>query len=348
MSSKTILVTGGTGYIGSHTIIELLNAGYDVINVDNGINSNPSESIKRLEEITGKKLKKNYSLDLGVESELRKVFQENSDIVTVIHFAALKAVGESVHKPLEYYTNNVAGTLVLLRVMKEFNVKNFVFSSSATVYGVVDDCPESGMTEDRSINANSPYGTTKVFVEYILRDLKVAQPDWNIAILRYFNPVGAHSSGRIGEDPKGIPNNLVPYILQVMTGRREFLSIYGDDYETKDGTGIRDYIHVVDLAKGHIAAAKFLEGKNGVCEAINLGTGRGMTVFDVLNSLKKVSGKEIPHKVMPRRAGDVTIYLADVSKAKKLLGWSAELTLDEMCADAWNWARLNPEGLSSS
>jgi len=344
---KAILVTGGTGYIGSHIVIELLEAGYEVVVVDNGVNSNTQEVLKRIEKITGKKIKNFVQADLTDISATRDLFKQN-EISSVIHLAALKAVGESVQKPLEYYSNNLNALLVLLHVMREVNVKNFVFSSSATVYGVVDDCPDSGMTEDRITSSSSPYGKTKVFGEHILNDLFRSDNTWNITMLRYFNPVGAHKSGEIGEDPKGIPNNLMPYILQVANGKREYLSVFGSDFDTKDGTGIRDYIHITDLAIGHVSAAKFMEDKHGVCETINLGTGKGETVFDVLNAAKKAIGKDIPHKVVGRRAGDVRIYLADPSKAKKLLNWTAERSLDQMCQDAWNFAKKYPDGLQSS
>jgi len=344
--TKPILVTGGTGYIGSHIAIELLEAGYEVIIADDGVNSNTLEVVKRIEQITGKKIKKFIHVDLTIEKDTRAIFEEN-EISAVIHLAALKAVGESVQKPLEYYSNNLGSLLTLLHIMREFNVKNFVFSSSATVYGVVTDCPETGMTEDRPTSSASPYGKTKVFSEHILQDLYAADPSWNIVMLRYFNPVGAHKSGLIGEDPKGIPNNLMPYILQVAQGKREYLSVFGSDFDTKDGTGIRDYIHITDLAKGHVSAAKFMEDKKGICEIINLGTGKGETVFDVLHAANAAIGKEIPHKVVGRRAGDVRIYLADASKAKKMLNWTAELTLKDMCEDAWNWASKNPNGLSN-
>jgi len=281
--TKPILVTGGTGYIGSHIAIELLEAGYEVIIADDGVNSNTLEVVKRIEQITGKKIKKFIHVDLTIEKDTRAIFEEN-EISAVIHLAALKAVGESVQKPLEYYSNNLGSLLTLLHIMREFNVKNFVFSSSATVYGVVTDCPETGMTEDRPTSSASPYGKTKVFSEHILQDLYAADPSWNIVMLRYFNPVGAHKSGLIGEDPKGIPNNLMPYILQVAQGKREYLSVFGSDFDTKDGTGIRDYIHITDLAKGHVSAAKFMEDKKGICEIINLGTGKGETVFDVLHA----------------------------------------------------------------
>eukprot|EP01117_Protostelium_nocturnum_P011547 TRINITY_DN4188_c0_g1_i1.p1 TRINITY_DN4188_c0_g1~~TRINITY_DN4188_c0_g1_i1.p1 ORF type:complete len:349 (+),score=110.06 TRINITY_DN4188_c0_g1_i1:85-1131(+) len=342
----SILVSGGAGYIGSHTVVELLTQGYSVIVVDNGVNSNVEEALKRVEEIAGRKLEARYQWDCTDPIQLRKVF-ENHKLNGVIHFAALKAVGESVQFPLKYYQNNLDCTFVLLQLMQEFGVKNFVFSSSATVYGDVKDCPDSGMKEDRSIMATNPYGRTKTFIEYILQDFYISQKDWNIIILRYFNPVGAHPSGDIGEDPKGIPNNLMPYILQVAQGKRPFLSVYGNDYPTRDGTGIRDYIHVVDLAKGHTAALNFANQKNGCCEVFNLGTGNGQTVLEVLEGVKKASGRDIPHKIVDRRPGDVTIYLADPTRAKQELGWTAELGLDKMCQDSWNWATKNPNGLGN-
>ncbi len=333
-----ILVTGGAGYIGSHTCVELLNEGYDVVVVDNLCNSN-KKSLDRVEQIAGKKVKF-YEEDLLNKEGIRKIF-ENENIDAVIHFAALKAVGESVKKPLQYYHNNITGTLFLCEVMNEFNVKNIVFSSSATVYGepafvpITEDCPKGKIT--------NPYGQTKAMMEQILKDFNVADPTFNVVLLRYFNPIGAHESGLIGEDPKGIPNNLMPYISQVAVGKLECLGIFGNDYETKDGTGVRDYIHVVDLAVGHIKALKKLETEKGVL-IYNLGTGVGYSVLDMVKAFEKSTNMEIKYEFKPRRAGDIAECYADPSKAEKELGWKAERNLEQMCADTWKWQTNNPNG----
>ena len=334
----SILVTGGAGYIGSHTCVELLNEGYDVVVVDNLCNSN-KKSLDRVEQITGKKVKF-YEEDLLNKEGIRKIF-ENENIDAVIHFAALKAVGESVKKPLQYYHNNITSTLFLCEVMNEFNVKNIVFSSSATVYGelafvpITEDCPKGKIT--------NPYGQTKAMMEQILTDFNVADPTFNVVLLRYFNPVGAHESGLIGEDPKGIPNNLMPYISQVAVGKLDYLGIFGNDYETKDGTGVRDYIHVVDLALGHIKALKKLETEKGVL-IYNLGTGVGYSVLDMVKAFEKATNMEIKYEFKPRRAGDIAECYADPSKAEKELGWKAERNLEQMCIDTWKWQTNNPNG----
>ena len=335
---STILVTGGAGYIGSHTCVELLNAGYDVVVVDNLCNS-CRESLNRVEEITGKKLTF-YEVDLLDEPALDSVFQ-NEKIDAVIHFAGLKAVGESVHKPLEYYNNNITGTLILCDEMRKHGVKNIVFSSSATVYGdpaqipITEKCPKGEIT--------NPYGRTKGMLEQILTDLHTADPEWNVMLLRYFNPIGAHESGLIGEDPKGIPNNLVPYIAQVAIGKLDHLNVFGNDYDTPDGTGVRDYIHVVDLAKGHVKAMKKLEAKEGV-SIYNLGTGVGYSVLDVLHAYEKACGKTLKYEIQPRRDGDIATCYSDCTKAKEELGWVAEKGIEEMCADSWRWQSMNPNG----
>ncbi|MDB2074997.1 UDP-glucose 4-epimerase GalE [Clostridium paraputrificum] len=334
----SILVTGGAGYIGSHTSIELLQAGYDIVIVDNFCNSKP-ESLNRIEELTGKK-SKFYEVDILDREGLNKVFDENN-IEAVIHFAGLKAVGESVEKPIEYYENNISGTLVLCDVMRKHNVKKIVFSSSATVYGMNNKVPFS---EDMpTASATNPYGSTKLFIEQILSDIYVSDNEWSVALLRYFNPIGAHESGRIGEDPNGIPNNLMPYITQVAVGKRKELSVFGNDYDTHDGTGVRDYIHVVDLAKGHLKAVGKVLSSNGV-EAYNLGTGIGYSVLDVVNSFEKASRQKVPYKIVERRAGDIATCYADATKALRELGWKAEKNLDDMCRDSWRWQKNNPNG----
>ncbi|WP_062237248.1 UDP-glucose 4-epimerase GalE [Fictibacillus sp. FJAT-27399] len=333
----SILVTGGAGYIGSHTCVELLNAGYEVVVVDNLSNSH-IESLNRVNEITNKSLVFEQ-VDLLDKIELERVFIEH-DIEAVIHFAGLKAVGESVNKPLYYYQNNIAGTLVLCEVMQQFNVKKMVFSSSATVYGLTDQVP---ISEGVSLGATNPYGRTKLMIEEILRDLYVSDNEWSISLLRYFNPVGAHKSGQIGEDPNGIPNNLTPYITQVAVGKLQELQVFGNDYDTVDGTGVRDYIHVVDLAKGHLKALDKEMKSEGV-EAYNLGTGKGYSVLEVLRAFEKATGKTIPYKVVDRRPGDVAVSYADPTKAKEELGWEAEKGLDDMCRDAWNWQKNNVHG----
>ena len=332
-----IMVTGGAGYIGSHTCLELLQNGYDVVVVDNLSNSK-EEAVLRVQELTGKKITF-HKVDILDRDSLSDVFKEYP-IQAVIHFAALKAVGESVQIPWDYYHNNVSGTLILLDVMKQNAVRNIVFSSSATVYGVADNPP---FREDFPLGAINPYGRTKLIMEDILRDVSYADPDWNIAILRYFNPVGAHPSGRIGEDPNGIPNNLMPYVAQVAVGRYPFVRVWGNDYPTPDGTGIRDYIHVMDLAIGHIKALQKLETKPGLV-TYNLGTGRGYSVMEVIHSFEKASQHEIPYKIMERRQGDVAVSYADPSRANRDLNWQARKTLDDMCKDAWQWQSQNPDG----
>ena len=333
----SILVTGGAGYIGSHTCIELLNEGYEVVVVDNLSNSS-EESLRRVKKITGKEVKF-YEADILDADALDKIFTAEK-IDAVIHFAGLKAVGESVSKPLEYYHNNVSGTVVLCDVMRKHNVKDIIFSSSATVYGDPATVP---ITEDFPLSVTNPYGRTKLMLEEIFRDLYVSDNYWNIILLRYFNPIGAHKSGTIGENPKGIPNNLVPYITQVAIGKLDYLSVFGDDYDTPDGTGVRDYIHVVDLALGHVQAVKKLKDKEGVSE-YNLGTGIGYSVLDILKGFEKVTGKEIKYKIQPRRAGDIATCYADASKAKEELGWEATRGLEEMCQDSWRWQSANPNG----
>lgn len=337
----TILVTGGAGYIGSHTCVELLNAGWDIVVIDNFCNSKP-EALKRIREITGKDFKF-YEVDLLDKAGLERVFSENK-VDAVIHFAGLKAVGESVQIPLRYYHNNITGTVILLEVMQTYNVKRIVFSSSATVYGVPKSLP---ITEDAPLGATNPYGRTKLMIEEILRDVHVSDPEWSIALLRYFNPIGAHPSGRIGEDPNGIPNNLMPYITQVAVGKLEELKVFGDDYPTPDGTGVRDYIHVVDLAVGHLKALERVLSTTGV-DAFNLGTGRGYSVLEVVKAFEKASGKKIPYTIVGRRPGDVAALYADPTKAEKVLGWRAERGIEEMCADAWRWQSLNPNGYETT
>jgi len=332
-----ILTTGGAGYIGSHTCIELFRAGYDVIVVDNLDNSS-EVSLERVEKIVGKKIKF-YKEDVRDKEALRKIFSEN-DIEAVIHFAGLKAVGESVKKPIEYYDNNLISTIVLLEVMREFDCKRLVFSSSATVYGTAKEMP---LTENMPLGAINPYGRTKYFIEEILRDVFVSDDTWSIALLRYFNPIGAHESGTIGEDPKGIPNNLMPYISQVAVGKLEKLHVFGNDYNTVDGTGVRDYIHVVDLAKGHVKAVDW-SLKNKGCEAVNLGTGNGISVLELRDAFVKVSGVDVPYVIDPRRPGDPDEVYADATKAKEIFGWEAKKRVDDMCRDTWNWQSKNPNG----
>ena len=332
-----ILITGGAGYIGSHTCIEMINAGYEVVVVDNLDNSN-EESLKRVEKITGTPVKF-YKKDVRDKVALRRIFSENK-IEAVIHFAGLKAVGESVREPIMYYDNNLQNTIALLEVMNEFGVKKIVFSSSATVYGVATEMP---LTEDMPLGAINPYGRTKYFIEEILRDLYVADKDWCIALLRFFNPIGAHKSGLIGEDPKGIPNNLMPYISQVAVGKLEKLHVFGNDYNTVDGTGVRDYIHVVDLAKGHVKAVDWAL-KNKGCEAFNLGTGNGTSVLQLRDAFVKASGIDVPYVIDPRRPGDPDEVYADATKAKEVLGWEANLGIEEMCEDTWRWQKGNPQG----
>ncbi len=332
-----ILVTGGAGYIGSHTCVELLNNGSDVIVVDNLCNSS-EESLRRVQQITGRSLAF-HRVDLLDRQALAAVFK-GSDVDAVIHFAALKAVGESVLKPLMYYQNNIGGALTLFDVMLEAGVNNIVFSSSATVYG---DPPRVPITEDFPLAPASPYGYNKLMIEQILRDIQAANPQWNVSILRYFNPVGAHASGLIGEDPRGIPNNLMPFISQVAVGKLPELQVFGDDYDTPDGTGVRDYIHVVDLARGHLSALDFLKNKPGVA-VHNLGTGQGYSVLQLVEAFERASGVKIPYKVINRRPGDIAICYADPGKATRELGWRAQKGLDEMCTDTWRWQSMNPHG----
>lgn len=333
----SILVTGGCGYIGSHTVVELLNQQKEVIIVDDYSNSKP-EVLNRIEAITNKR-PTFYQVNVLDEEKLSEIFQKES-IDSVIHFAAFKAVGESVSKPLDYYYNNLQGLITVLKVMNKFNVKKIVFSSSATVYGMHNQSP---LKEDLPTAATNPYGYTKLMNEQILRDCGYADNKMSIALLRYFNPIGAHESGLIGEDPEGIPNNLMPYITQVAVGKLPQLSIYGNDYDTHDGTGVRDYIHVVDLAIGHLKALDFLDNHEGVY-TINLGTGVGYSVLDLVHAFEKASEKSLPYKIVKRRPGDVSTCFADPSLANELLGWKAEKTIDDMCRDSWNWQKNNPKG----
>lgn len=333
-----ILVTGGAGYIGSHTCVELLEAGYDVVVVDNLYNAS-EKSIERVKEITGKDLAF-YKADILDEDALDKIF-DREKVDAVIHFAGLKAVGESVAKPLEYYKNNITGTLILCDVMRRHNVKNIIFSSSATVYGdpafipITEKCPKGTPT--------NPYGWTKSMIEQILTDFHTADEDWNVILLRYFNPIGAHKSGKIGEDPKGIPNNLLPYVAQVAIGKLECLGVFGDDYDTPDGTGVRDYIHVVDLARGHVKAIDKVKENPGV-KIYNLGTGKGYSVLDIVKAFGKACGHEIPYVIKERRPGDIATCYSDAGLAKEELGWEAEYGIEKMCADSWNWQKMNPDG----
>ncbi|MFQ9515842.1 MAG: UDP-glucose 4-epimerase GalE [Eubacterium sp.] len=335
---STILVTGGAGFIGSHTCVELLDSGYDVVVVDNLCNAS-RESIKRVEQITGKTLRF-YEADIADTEAMNRIFDEN-DIYGVIHFAGLKAVGESVQKPLEYYKNNISGTLEMCDVMRKHGVKNIIFSSSATVYGdpeiipITEECPKGQCT--------NPYGWTKSMLEQILTDIQKADDEWNVILLRYFNPIGAHKSGLIGEDPNGIPNNLMPYITKVATGQLPQVNVFGNDYPTPDGTGVRDYIHVVDLAVGHVNAIEKLKENPGV-KIYNLGTGKGYSVLEVIENFSKASGVDIPYVITDRRAGDIAECYSDASLAKKELGWEAKYGIREMCADSWNWQKNNPNG----
>ena len=334
-----ILVTGGTGFIGSHTVVELLNEGYEVVIVDNLYNSK-ALVVDRIETITGKR-PTFYKVDVTDREALTEVFEKEPGIEAVIHFAGYKAVGESTRKPIEYYTNNLYSTLVLTDVMRKHGVKKIVFSSSATVYGdpaiipITEECPLGERT--------NPYGETKAMQERILTDIAKAEPEWRVMLLRYFNPIGAHASGLIGEDPKGIPNNLLPYVAQVASGKLEKLHVFGNDYPTPDGTGVRDYIHVVDLAKGHVAAIRGMETLPGV-QIFNLGTGIGYSVLDILHAFEKACGKTLPYVIDPRRPGDVATCYSDPTRAKNVLGWVAEKNLSDMCADAWNWQSRNPNG----
>ncbi len=332
-----ILVTGGAGYIGTHTCIELIKAGYEVIIYDNFSNSSP-EAVRRTEKIAGHAIPL-VEGDILDKEKLKSVFRENK-IESVIHFAGLKAVGESVSMPLKYYHNNITGTLTLLEVMQECGVKKIVFSSSATVYGMNNPVP---FQEDMPTSATNPYGWTKQMIEIILKDLYTADQAWSIVLLRYFNPLGAHESGTIGENPNGIPNNLMPYLTQVAVGKREFLTVYGNDYDTADGTGVRDYIHVMDLASGHVQAVKYNETHTGV-EIVNLGTGKGFSVLEVIHTFERVNQVPVPYKIAGRRPGDIASCYADVAKAKRLFGWETQKTLEDMCRDSWHWQSKNPEG----
>ncbi|WP_249313484.1 UDP-glucose 4-epimerase GalE [Congzhengia minquanensis] len=333
-----ILVTGGAGFIGSHTCVELLENGYEVVIVDNFINSKP-EALNRIKQITGKDFKF-YEADLLDKAAVETIFIENK-IDAVIHFAGLKAVGESVAQPIRYYHNNISGTLILCQVMQEAGVKKIVFSSSATVYGSPKTVP---IREDFPLHTTNPYGSTKLMIENILQDIFVADNEWSIALLRYFNPIGAHKSGLIGEDPNGIPNNLMPYIAQVAAGKLEVLSVFGDDYDTKDGTGVRDYIHVVDLAQGHIKAVEKVLGGSGV-DAYNLGTGIGYSVLDMVHAFETANNVKVNYKIAPRRPGDIAVCFADPKKAKELLGWQAQFGIEDMCRDSWKFVKQNPNGL---
>jgi UDP-glucose 4-epimerase len=332
-----ILVTGGAGFIASHTNVELLNAGYDVVVVDNLVNSS-RESVARVEELTGKKISF-YEEDLLNEKAIDAIF-EKENIDSVIHFAALKAVGESCQIPLRYFDNNLTGTLNLLKVMEKYGVKSIVFSSSATVYGKPESVP---IREDFPLSVSNPYGRTKLIIEDMLRDIYKSDNEWDIALLRYFNPIGAHESGMIGENPHGIPNNLLPYVAKVAAGQLECVNVFGDDYDTPDGTGVRDYIHVVDLATGHIKALEKLVTHPGLV-TYNLGTGVGYSVLDIIKNFEKACGKEIPYKITPRRPGDIDMCYADPAKAKEELGWEATRSIDKMCEDAWRWQTKNPNG----
>ena len=334
----SILVTGGAGYIGSHTCIELLAQGYEVVIVDNLYNS-CEEAVRRIEELSGKKVRF-YKADLLDKEAVEEIFEKES-IDSVIHFAGLKAVGESVQKPLEYFHNNLTGTLILCDVMRHHGVKSIVFSSSATVYGNPASVP---IYEDFPLSVTNPYGRTKLMIEEILQDVVVSDPEWKVILLRYFNPVGAHKSGRIGENPRGIPNNLTPYITQVAVGKLDHVNVFGNDYDTPDGTGVRDYIHVVDLAQGHVKAIEKINAMDGGVKIYNLGTGIGYSVLEVIEAFRKATGKEIPYVIGPRRAGDIATCYAATDKAEKELGWKAQRGLDEMCEDAWRWQSMNPDG----
>lgn len=332
-----ILVTGGAGYIGTHTSLDLLNEGHDIVVIDNLSNGN-YDAIKRIEKLSNKRIKF-YKSDLLDKGAIDYIFKENR-IEAVIHFAGLKSVGESVQKPLFYYQNNLISTMNLCEIMSKHNIKKLIFSSSATVYGVPDKVP---ITEDFPRSATNPYGQSKLFIEHILEDLVISDPTWKIILLRYFNPIGAHPSGLIGEDPKGIPNNLMPFITQVAIGKREKLSVFGNDYPTQDGTGIRDYIHVSDLATGHLKALNYINKISGI-DAFNLGTGRGYSVLELIQCFEKISGIKIPYEITKRRPGDVAICYADPSKAQNMLDWKAQKSIEEMLTDSWNWQMKNPNG----
>ena len=329
----SILVPGGAGYIGSHTVVELLNNNIEVIIIDDFSNSTP-KVLENIKKITGKDFKF-YQIDYSDREKLENVFEENPDIEGVMNFAGFKAVGESVKEPIKYYINNVSGALVLLDTMKKYNVKKFVFSSSATVYG--EENPIPYVETMKTGGTTNPYGTTKLFIEQILKDIYRADNSWDIAILRYFNPIGSHESGLIGEEPQGIPNNLMPYIVRVANGQLKELSVFGNDYDTPDGTGVRDYIHVVDLAKGHVKAIEKLNKEGSGLYIYNLGTGVGYSVLDIVKTFEKVTGQKVPYKIAPRRAGDIAMFYANAEKAKKELGWTAERTLEDMCRDSWNY-----------
>ena len=328
-----ILVPGGAGYIGSHTVVELLNNNMEVIIIDDFSNSTP-QVLENIKKITGKDFKF-YEMDYADREKLEKVFEENPEIEGVMNFAGFKAVGESVKEPIKYYINNVSGALVLLDTMKKYNVKKFVFSSSATVYG--EENPIPYVENMKTGGTTNPYGTTKLFIEQILKDIYRADNSWDIAILRYFNPIGSHESGLIGEEPQGIPNNLMPYIVRVANGQLKELSVFGNDYDTPDGTGVRDYIHVVDLARGHVKAIEKLNKERSGLYIYNLGTGVGYSVLDIVNAFEKVTGQKVPYKIAPRRAGDIAMFYANAEKAKTEIGWTAEKTLEDMCRDSWNY-----------
>ena len=337
-----VLVTGGAGFIGSHTVVDLLEHGYEVVVVDDL--SNASEKVlDRIDQIVGDEASERlsfYRADVSDREALECIFDDN-DVDAVIHFAGFKAVGESVQKPIEYYSNNIGSTLTLVDVMRDHGCKSIIFSSSATVYGDPDALP---LTEDSPKKpATNPYGWTKWMIEEILRSLVVADPEWDVVLLRYFNPIGAHPSGLMGEDPRGIPNNLLPYVAQVAVGRRDAVHVFGDDYDTPDGTGVRDYIHVMDLARGHVAALGWMGGRTG-CEVFNLGTGRGTSVLEIIRAFSEACGKDLPYVIEPRRAGDVTANWADCTKAREVLGWEAQYDIADMCRDSWNWQSHNPNG----
>lgn len=333
-----ILITGGAGFIGSHTAVEFLDAGYDVVIADNYVNSSP-KVLDRIREITGKKFRA-YEVDLCDKEALRRVFVENPDIDSAIHFAGLKAVGESVAQPGRYYRNNLLSTLNLVELMAQYNAKRIVFSSSATVYGSPKTVP---IREDFPLSTTNPYGETKLMIERILKDVWFADKDWSVSILRYFNPIGAHKSGLIGENPRGIPNNLLPYVAKVAAGQLPFLQVYGNDYDTPDGTGVRDYIHVVDLAKAHLKALQRADQVTGV-EYYNIGTGVGYSVLDIVHAYEKASGLKVPYKIVARRPGDIATCYADPTKAAEILGWHAEFGIEDMCRDMANWQKKNPNG----
>lgn len=335
---SNILVTGGAGFIGSHTCVELLNAGHEIVVMDNFSNSKP-EALNRIKKITGKDFKF-YETDILDYEGTSKIFKENK-IDAVIHFAGLKAVGESCEKPVEYYYNNISGTIQLIKAMRDNGCKNIVFSSSATVYGMNNPVPYK---EDYPTSATNPYGYTKVMIEQILTDTAKADSEWSVVLLRYFNPIGAHESGLLGEDPNGIPNNLLPYVAQVASGKLECLSVFGNDYDTPDGTGVRDYIHVVDLAKGHLCAVDYALKHKGT-EAVNLGTGKGTSVLEVVHAFEEASGRKVNYKIAPRRAGDIAICYANTDKAKEIFGWEAKADIAQMCRDSWNFTVKNPDGI---